>query len=413
MTREIAQRSEKASEVDMSKLIYLVDDKPGVRHVLASLLRVIEPNWRIAEFTSAAEALAAVRRSTPNVILADQSMPGMSGAELLDKVREMGAPAIRIIISGYLTHAERIGAAHQYLRKPFKHVDMVNLIRQALHAQEGLRNKDLARLVTSLSSFPVLPGPYHELIKELDKDDATLARLAELLSRDGGSLSRVIQLANSPMFGGAQVVSDPRQALLQLGTSCVKALVLSLHVFQNYQKLNFPEIPLDVLWRHSWQTARLAQELCREELGGNAANEAFFAGLVHDLGCLILIENEPDRYRAACQIARRDRVPLVAAEQQVFQASHLDLSSFMLRLWGMSDAVIDAVTHCEAPWNAPQGNAFGVPAGIYLAHMFVCRQDPRPEFFVPDLDKDYLTRIGMPDPAILAGRNKVQNLQAL
>jgi HD-like signal output (HDOD) protein len=351
----------------------------------------------VTGFTKPVDAIAAVRQMAPHLVLADQTMPGMTGSQMLDVIRGIAPQAVRIIISAHASQTDKIGSAHQYLSKPFDHRELPNRIQQALDAQESLSNPGFTSLVTSLQSFPALPAVYTDLLRELDGDDSAFEQTAALLDKDGGIFTRTIQMANSPLFGGTRPITRSSEALLQLGTSNVKALVLSLHVFHGYNQINFPEMPVEMVWHRSWQTAQLARELSRKELGEAAANDAFFAGLVRDLGCLILMENHTERYKEVCQRAAREHRPLIEVEKQVFEASHADLSGFMLRLWGMPEAVIDAVIHCDAPWNGPRGNEFTPTVALYMANILSRQQNPPDTFIIPELERSYLASVGAPD----------------
>jgi HD-like signal output (HDOD) protein/CheY-like chemotaxis protein len=381
----------------MSKIIYVVDDEPEELQLLGLLLRRLDPSWQVMEFSTPAQALAVARTTAPNLVLADQNLSGMTGHQMLDSIRQMAPNAIRIIVSAQAQQVENIGAAHQYLSKPFDLRDIEDRVRHALDAQECLHDPDLARLMMTLTSFPALPGLYLELLRELDKVDSSLERTADLIRTDGGVFTRMIQLANSPLFGGTSAITEPTAALLQLGTSNVKSLLLSIKVFQHYHALHFPELSVQAIWNHSWKTAQLAQEFCRKRLGENAATDVFFAGLVRDLGCLILMENETERYRDVCKMASRDRKSLLEAEQQVFHATHLELSSFMLRLWGMPETVVETVTFCNAPWNGPRADRFGPAVALYIADTLNRQQDPPDGFSTPPLNSAYLGSVGAQD----------------
>jgi HD-like signal output (HDOD) protein/CheY-like chemotaxis protein len=382
----------------MSKTIYIVDDEPGVLRLLGLVLRRLDPSWRVTEFSTPSQALAAVRRTPPHLVLSDHEMPEMTGSAMLEIIRQIAPETVRVIISSHVGHTDNLGAAHQHLSKPCAIRDLETRIRQALAAQEALQYPQLARLVCSLISFPVLPTAYADLLYELENEDSALERTPELLRQDGGILTRVLQATNSPLFRGFSTVTDPKAALLQLGTRKVKALVLSMHVFDSYQRVHFPEMPVELLWRHSCSTARLARELCREALGDGPANDAFFAGMVHDLGCLVLMENHPESFRAVCQQAQQEGKPLCQAEKEVFQAAHEELSAFMLRLWGIPETVIEAVTYHNAPWESPRADRFSPTTALYMANIVTRQQSPPDRLMTPELDRKYLDALEAPNP---------------
>jgi len=381
----------------MPKIIYVVDDEPEVRRMFGLCLRRLHPSWRVTEFATPAEALGAIEQRPPHLVLSDHEMPGMSGSELLDRIRQIAPATVRIMISSHVGFSKKLGAAHQYLGKPCSVQDLESRVRQALAAQRSLQNDPLARLVSSLTSFPVLPSVYSDLIRELENQHSSLDQIAELLDQDGGMLSRVIQAANSPLFRGDSAIMDSKAAVLQLGTQNVKALVFSMHVFDGYERMHFPEMPVELLWRHSCLTARLARELCGKTLGDGPANDAFFAGLVHDLGCLILMENHPESFRALCQKAQSQGKPLSQAEKETFEATHEDLTAFMLRLWGMPERVIEAVTFQNAPWEGPHADRFSPTVALYMANIVTRLHRPPDRLPTAELDRKYLDRVGAPE----------------
>ncbi len=379
------------------KIIYIVDDEPGMRRVLGLLLRKLDSTWRVDEFSSPEQALAAARQEAPDLVLADYEMPGMSGTELLDRIRQIAPATVRIMISSHVGFSEKLSAANQYLGKPCSVQEVERRVREALAAQEALQSPGLARMASSLTSFPVLPGAYYDLIRQLDNAASSLDEIADLLRQDGGLLTRVIQAANSPLFRGRSTVMDSKTALLQLGTRNVKAFAFSMHVFEGYRRLDFPEMPVELLWRHSCTTARLARELCKNVLGEGPASDAFFAALVHDLGCLILMENHPNTFREICQKAQRENKPLRQMEQEAFQVAHQELSAFMLRLWGISETVIEAVTYHSAPWDGPHAGRFCPTVALYMADIVTRQQSPPDRMPTLELDRSYLEAIGAPD----------------
>jgi HD-like signal output (HDOD) protein len=323
-------------------------------------------------------------------------MPGMTGAKMLNHIRHIAPATIRIIFSSYVGNSDNLGAAHQHLRKPCTATEIINRVRSALSAQEALGNEALAQLIASFAAFPVLPSVYSDLVHDLDRDGVSLEHTAKLLQRDGSVFTRVMQVANSPLYGAENTITNPEQAILQLGTRNVKALVLSMHVFDGYDRIHFPEMPVELLWQHSCSVARFAQSLCAKSLDETAANNAFFAGLVHDLGCLVLMENHPSAFREACQKAQATGQPLHQVELETFRVAHEDISAFMLRLWGMPAPVAEAVLHHHAPWNAPTAERFSPTAALYAANILARLHSPHDRMPTPEIDQEYLERIQAP-----------------
>jgi HD-like signal output (HDOD) protein/CheY-like chemotaxis protein len=378
-------------------LIFLLEPDSSQRVEWVERLRQIDPSWSVPGFGDLAEALTQIKTQSPHLVLAADGFAGLSGSQVLDLVRQANPSTVRIVITRHGHKPNRLAAAHQYLSEPVEPGDVENRIRQALAAQQALQVPALATLAGEITSFPALPCVYADLVREFEDENANLERAVELLEQDGGILTRVIQAANSWLYGGTVSISDPKAALFHLGTLNVEALVVSMHVFKGYVRTHFPEMPVELLWRHSLGAACLARELCRKVLGDREGNDAFFAGLVHDLGCLILMENYPQQFRAVCQRAHLERKPLHDAEREMFQAAHEELSAFMLRLWGLPDAVVQAVTYHWEPWASPDAQRFSPTVALYMANVFTRQQNPHDRLPTPELNLEYLQAVQAPD----------------
>lgn len=377
------------------KLIYVVDDETALSGMLGMILSKSNEAWTVQDFDSPLHALEAARRAPPHLVISDLCMPGMSGSQMLDEIRDLAPQAIRILYSGYANPKQlsRISVAHQYLAKPLSFRELQTKVEQALAAQEALASPQLRELLTSLRSLPTLPHNFHSLLNELDDPNGSHAKAAQFISADAGITTKMLQIANSAMFGGS-AISHPLAAVLHLGTDTVKAIVLSLQLFAAYEKSTIFTVDLSKIWRHSWHTAHLARRLCQAEGCSNQiAHEAFLAGIVHDVGKLILMDNYPKRYDEARRQALAQSRPLSEVEREVFHINHTEITAFLLCLWGMSEGTIEAVRCHNEPFCTKQ-IGFGPAAALYVANHLARKIRPPDPFVIPDLNTDYLDSIG-------------------
>jgi HD-like signal output (HDOD) protein len=172
------------------------------------------------------------------------------------------------------------------------------------------------------------------------------------------------------------------------------AIVLSQSLFRHYESLKLPEMDLQRLWTHSWETARLAQHICRDSgLGAKRGEEAFLAGLIHEIGRFILVDNFPGQFKAACDAAHSTRSPLAARLREVFQASPSQIGAYVLELWGMPETVISAVAALDNPeQDKPKG--FTLSAALYVAEHVASGKFPPDSFPVEEWNSAYLKSIG-------------------
>lgn len=380
----------------MKKRIYVVDDQDAVLETAVMVLRRMDPEWQVTGFSDPLKALEAIKAKAPDLILSDQVMPGMSGSQLLEQVRQLCPDTVRIVMSGYvpLNQLSVITAAHQYLAKPFEAVKLQESVRRSFAAQEKIVDKGLEAVVTSLRSIPSLPQVYHSLLKELEDSSTGMTAIARKVTQDAGLSAKVLQLANSPLFGHEATVTNPADAVMCLGTDMVAAVVLSQSLFRHYESLESGEMQLRQVWDHCWETGYFAQHLCLEKgLSRDVAEQAFLAGLLHEMGRFILIDNFPDKFKAACEGAHKANSPLGPHLREVFGTSPWQVTAYLLELWGMPAAVIAAISQ-QDNLTAQPGAPFNLGAALYVADHIVTRRCPPDSFPAEDWNNGYLQALG-------------------
>ena len=195
----------------MKKCIYVVDDQAPVLEAAVMTLKLIDGDWEVIGFDKPAAALEAVKSRAPDLIISDQVMPEIQGSQLLEQVRAIAPGTIRVIMSGFvaLNRLTLITSAHQYIAKPFDATKLRELILRSFAAQDRVIDASLQKIITSLKSIPSLPQVHHSLMGELEDERAAMGTIAEMVAEDPGLSVKVLQLANSPLFGKGQLVNNP------------------------------------------------------------------------------------------------------------------------------------------------------------------------------------------------------------
>ncbi len=383
----------------MNRTIYIVDDQPEVLEIAVAIIKGLMPGVVATGFNSPCEALTAIKANPPDLILSDQLMPGMSGSQLLEEARLAAPRTLRIMMSGFvpLNQLTMITSAHQYVAKPFDAPQLKKMLERTFAARDRVPDKALQTVVASLRSLPSLPQLHHVLLTELENNRGASAAVGQMVAKDAGLSAKVLQLANSPLFGRDYLVSSPAEAVFCLGTGMITAVVLSQSLFKHYHSTTHPEFSLEQVWHHCWETATLAQCYCREhKLPRQTTEEAFMAGLLHETGRLILIANYPDQYTEACVAARKAHSPLGPRLREVFPAGPCEIGAFLLDLWGMPDSVVAAVSMLENP-EKEKATGFTAVSSLYFADQIASRGTP-PDPFPPDeWNPAYPRSIGQPE----------------
>ena len=388
--------SEPDSSADPQKLVFIIDDQPSALKAIVLLMESLGPGWKIVGYDNPLEALSAIENQKPDLVLTDFSMPDMLGSDLLEAVRESAPDAVRMVMSGWvdLNKLSQITSAHQYFTKPFDALKLKEVVRRTFAARESLQDDALRQRVVSLRSLPSLPHVYHALLTKLADDEGSSEAIAGIVAQDAGLSSKLLHLANSPLFGRGNQVSDPFEAVLCLGTELIKAVVLSQELYKHFAALKHTEVDIPKLWSHSWDVAELAQYIGLQTNGSRSqAEAAFLAGLLHEVGIVILVDNFPEQFQSACDAARMKRSALTPELFNTFHASAPQIGSYLLELWGMPGNVVSAVAYHEQP-ELDGAAQFPLSAVLYVADQISARKSPPHAFAVPEWKVEYLQGIG-------------------
>jgi len=384
--------------MQVKRKILFVDDEPHVVQGLRRMLHGMRGEWDMSFAESGQDALELLDSDRFDVIVSDMRMPGMDGAQLLAEVRERYPYMVRIILSGQSsqeTILRSVGPAHQYLSKPCDAATLKATVSRACSLRTLLNNETVLRCISTLKSLPSLPSLYVRLLNELRSPSPSIAKVGEVISSDVGMTAKILQLVNSAFFGISQHVSSPTQAVNLLGLETIKALVLSSQVFSQFQADRLPAHLASHLWDHSLATGAYARAIARlEGLDVRTSDHAFVAGLLHDVGKLVLAVNLFDRYSKALELSESERLPLVSAELKTLGITHAEVGAYLLGLWGLPDPIVEAVAFHHYPDECPAEDFIPLTA-VYAANIIEYELHADRTDVVSVADPDYLAGVGL------------------
>lgn len=365
----------------MKRKILFVEDNPVLRQLYALMLQE-QPEWDVTTAAHAEEALAIMRDVRFDIVVSDLRMPGMDGVQFFHEVRAQHPQASRIILSGLSDQkeiAECLGETHQFLAKPFDGKTLKATLKRLCGLDAYLQSEKLRTLATQLDQLPSFPSLYLDIMHELATENPAIENIANIIAQDPAMTAKILQVANSAASGLARRVGSPFDAVQYIGTGMVRALALSAHVFSAFEKSELQDFAIARLWDHALKTARLARQMLRD--AGAAPSEvedAYTAGMLHDIGKLALAANVPEQFQRALALARTAQIPLHQAEEEVFGATHAGVGAYVLGLWGLPASIVEAVAFHHAP---SQGNTeqFGPLGAVHIASALehqLCGDEP-------------------------------------
>ncbi|MBL8700181.1 MAG: HDOD domain-containing protein [Alphaproteobacteria bacterium] len=342
----------------MSELprVLFVDDEPNVLEGLRRLLRSKRNQWDMRFATGGAEALAVMAAEPIDVLVSDMRMPGMDGADLLAAVAKKHPDTVRFILSGQSDSDalfRAIGTCHQYISKPVPSDSLVQSIERSLRLRAIMRSPRVRAAISGLPSVPSPPAIYSTLLAELRLGVPHLDRIERIIARDPGLSAKLVQIANSAYFRRLREVHSLASAINFLGFDLVKAVVVNLAVVAQLRCREIDGRPIESVIDYSLDCAAMARQLAEAEgLPPSVCGDAFMAGLLHEIGLLVLADNFPAQMSEIAAAARAAREPATARERAAFGACHAQIGACILGTWGFLDTIVEAVMHHHDPIEA-------------------------------------------------------------
>jgi putative nucleotidyltransferase with HDIG domain len=256
-----------------------------------------------------------------------------------------------------LVRAHRKGAL-EYVRVPAKSV----------HVGED-PNEGVERIYgRQLKSIPSLPHVLSTVNSLLSDPASSLREIAKVLSTDEGLASRVLKLVNSAYYGLPRMVSTIPLATTILGSKAIKNHVINIAYADLMGALGGGHREYDILWRHALKTAAWARAICTDS-GHADPEEAFTAGLVHDIGKALSLRLKPTDYGRLIVEAERSGRALTGVEQEVIGFDHNQMGAWAATRWQLPETLVSSIRwHHEPSWmgDAPEDLA-GLVRVIHIA----------------------------------------------
>ena len=378
----------------MRRLLF-VDDDPAVLAGLERLLARRQDEWEMLYESSGAAALERMRATPADIVITDMIMPRMDGAELLARIQRDHPSTVRIVISGHEGQAAAVralGVAHQFLSKPFDGPTLIATIERACAVLDLTANDCVRELMGKIVALPGRPEIHSMIVNRLRDPNVTSEAIAEVVERDMAMVAKMLQLANSGFFGLPRRITRLSDAVGFLGYRMIENLAFSLAIFDTGRKVRDADV--GALQRHALHTGVIARGLVSDP---KLADDAFLAGMLHDLGIYIAAVHLPDSFARTIVAQRERQRPLHEVEHALWGVAHPALGAYLLGLWNMPIQVVEAVVmHHSLDPRRPRGELVtAVHVADVFAHELAGAPCPVEREPAPTLNMAYLQAAGM------------------
>lgn len=383
----------------MRDILFVDDDRDLLDSVRARLYKH-RHDWNMQFVLSGDEAIAAMEQQQFDLVVSDVRMPGMDGGQLLTVVKQRWPNAMRIIVSGYSDPVQAVrltSLAHQYVAKPCDGRELENIIERCFHLKDLLGQESLRTVVGRIAKLPAMPKTYGLLQAALAKPSVTAAEIGDIVNADAAIASKVLQITNSAFFRLRKPMVRIKDAVTYLGFATVRNLVLSAEIFSKWQPTkSLSDVDPERLQTH----AQCAAAACKALAGGRASpDDAWLAGLLHDIGYWIMVQECPQDLASALELARAESLPLLECERRITGATHAEIGAYLLGLWGLPYAIVEAVALHHTP-KAVTPHGYDLVGALAVSHALV---DPANAYAIippaqldQSVDANYLASLNAP-----------------
>ncbi len=243
----------------------------------------------------------------------------------------------------------------------------------------------IKRITESIIGLPTLPTIVSKMLELVDNPRTSAASLARLISSDQTLTARILKLANSAYYGFPKEISTVNMAIVVLGFNTVKEMGLSLSVFDAFKNQdNASVFDISRFWEHSIGCGVASRMLARNYHSRNSS-EAFVAGLLHDIGKIILNQYFHREFAQIMEMVVKGNT-LEDAEEATIGTSHGQVGCWLAERWNLPEIISQTILWHHQPWTAQKENVFiaTVTLGDYLCHLCNIGNSGRTSINSPD-----------------------------
>lgn len=348
--------------------ILFVDENEDHLNELKELFIHDSDRWDISYVQDGLSAIELLQEERFQIVITDIEMPIIDGHQLLAIIRERFPHVLRIVFSETNDQETILKVAplvHRFIAKPCSHSTLRQTIENTLYLNVVLDNESIRRVLIKTTSLPSVPVVYTQLMNRIEQPDFSLKEAAGLISQDMGLCANILKQVNH--LGLPETITDLDQAVSLLGLDVIRGIALTTHLFYSMGNIEIKNFSLKRLMRESMLTGLFAKEIVlMENHSADLADDAFVAGVLHQLGTLVFITNFPEKYEQVLdRVITADR-PITAVETNLIGVSHNQVGAHLLALWGMPETVLNGVAFYLTPEELKE-KSFCTATAVYAA----------------------------------------------
>lgn len=221
--------------------------------------------------------------------------------------------------------------------------------------------KKIKLIINRIHNLPTPPMVFTQVNKVINDPKTSAYQIGAIISEDPALSAKVLKLTNSSFYGIPRTITSVKQAIVILGLDVVRSLVLSASVFESFSKqYKIDKNYLDEFWRHSLSVGFMARIISRTKNFPSfmEAEEAFSAGLLHDIGKLVIFAHMPEEFSEIRNILNNDPAKMsYEVEEQILEFDHSLVGAYLAHKWNLPPELANAIRYHHFP-GSDEGNSY-------------------------------------------------------
>ncbi|MDF2539537.1 MAG: putative signal transduction protein [Herbinix sp.] len=330
------------------KRILVVDDEVQILKAMSRLF--MEKDYEILTAESGSQALTLLADHDIDLIISDMRMPLMSGNDLLYIVKEKYPHIIRVILSGYADEKSMFQAllhnvAKLYIFKPWNNNELVQNLERLFATDALINSPDLTALLNDIQYRVEIPQNCQKLIDLIDQED--LDALIGAIEKDAEISALLMHVAKCSIYGA--MPNSVKLVANYLGLQNLKSFVYWASLTVTDPKSGLEDNDLAILWKQSCDTNRILLFLYEAFLHKQPPDAALFAGLLKNIGYIILLRSNIHQYREYLKQNDEKSHNLITLENEKFKFTHQEVGAYFLNLWDLPYPAVEVALYHHRP----------------------------------------------------------------
>ncbi|MDO6592542.1 HDOD domain-containing protein [Neptuniibacter sp. 1_MG-2023] len=359
--------------------------------------------WDFVRFDSKDSLLLCLDEQICDAVIIPCSMRAQVDIELMAQIAKRHPTSVRVFMGAeYWNAAQKAKAAdvaHRIYPSAVTIEDLGASLEYQIKLLHLLNRSSLQAYVGSVGCLPSPPSIYRQLTDAINSDRADLADIGEIVEQDPAVVAQIMKQVNSAFFGFERTIVDLKEAISMLGVRNLRSLALSSQLNNQFKSPDdWKAFSFEQMNARSLVVARLAQTICRRAGASKVMqDQAFLAGLLHDLGILIMASHNPEQYKKLLNYAVKKSKPIYLVEKAAFGFFHGEVAGALLALWNLPPQVIEAVMLHHVP-HLSKDHDFKVLTAVHVADAMIPSVHVEGECnLASNLSLRYLDQVGVMD----------------